>query len=81
MSKKPSHKKPGLKDVVRVVGDLFNQVNDVKDRLNALYGAFDLYIEYNKDAEDFPTFIDKKIKEKENDGVRKNEENSTANVG
>jgi hypothetical protein len=69
MAKSKQHnKKPGIKDVVKVVSSIIQELQICQERINELYGVIDVYIEFKKDEKKFKEHLDKKLKEyKEND--------------
>ena len=65
---KQYNKKPGIKDVVRVVSSLIQDVQFVQERINELYGVIDMYIEFKKDDKEFKKHLDKQVERlEEND--------------
>ena len=68
MSKqKQYHKKPGIKDVVKVTSALIQELQIAQERINELYGAIDMYIEFKGDGDAFKAFLDTKLKESKSD--------------
>ena len=75
MSKsKQYNKKPGIKDVVKVVSSVIQELQVAQERINELYGAIDMYIEFKKDSKEFKKFLDKELKEFKKDDNSKNEQ-------
>ena len=65
---KQYNKKPGIKDIVKVVSSLIQELRIAQERILELYGALDMYIEFKGDAIQFKSHIDEKLKEiKENE--------------
>ena len=58
---KQYNKKPGIKDVVKVVSSLIQEVQIAQERINELYGVIDMYIEFKKDDKKFKKHLDKKV--------------------
>jgi len=68
MAKSKQHnKKPGIKDVVKVVSSLIQELQIAQERISELYGVIDMYIEYKKDSKKFKKFLDTKLEEINND--------------
>ena len=69
MAKSKQHnKKPGIKDVVKVVSSIIQELQICQERINELYGVIDVYIEFKKDDKKFKKHLDKKLEEfKKND--------------
>jgi competence protein ComGC len=64
MAKSKQHnKKPGIKDVVKVVSSLIQEVQIAQERINELYGVIDMYIEFKKDDKKFKKHLDKQLEE------------------
>ena len=57
------NKKPGIKDVVKVVSSLIQEVQIAQERINELYGVIDMYIEFKHDDKKFKKHLDKKVEE------------------
>ncbi|MBC8225910.1 MAG: hypothetical protein H8E74_02050 [Gammaproteobacteria bacterium] len=74
MSKSNQHnKKPGIKDVVKVVSSIIQELQIAQERINELYGVIDMYIEYKKDDKKFKKYLDKKLEEIKNNDNNRNE--------
>jgi hypothetical protein len=75
MSKSNQHKKkPGIKDVVKVVSSIIQELQIAQSRINELYGALDTYIEFKKDEKKFKSYLDKKLEEYKANDNSKNEQ-------
>ena len=60
---KQHNKKPGIKDIVKVVSSLIQEVQIAQERINELYGVIDMYIEFKHDDKKFKKHLDKKVEE------------------
>ena len=56
-------KKPTMKEVAKVIIELTERTNFLRQSLIDLEKAFSLYVDMNKDTEKFTKFIDNKVKE------------------
>ena len=75
---KQYNKKPGIKDVVKVVSSLIQEVQIAQERISELYGVIDMYIEFKGDDSKFKKHLDEKVKELE---ANDNKTNEQAHVG
>tara|TARA_Y100001963_G_C6617330_1_gene369956 strand:+ start:68 stop:358 length:291 start_codon:yes stop_codon:yes gene_type:complete len=64
---KQYNKKPGIKDVVKVVSSMIQELQIAQERINELYGAIDMYIEFKGDSEGFKGYLDEKLEGVKND--------------
>ena len=79
MSKqKQYHKKPGIKDVVKVTSSLIQELQIAQERISELYGVIDMYIEFKGEGDAFKAFLDTKLKESTSD-KEKNESTDERN--
>jgi hypothetical protein len=70
-------KKPTIREVSNIVIELNNRINSLMGLLSELEKAFSLYVEMKKDDKKFTEFIDKKVKEMQDDTERDGESNKS----
>ena len=68
--------KPTNNDFIVVINSLIEDIHSLKSEINGLVGAFDMYVEYNKDETKFREFLDTKIKG--NDEIQATGQDNTA---
>jgi hypothetical protein len=82
MAKNNKPQKPTNKDFFNAINALIRDVHLLKSDMDAIMGAFDMYVEYKDDNDGLKAFIDKKIninKEKDNELQATGQDNTVAN--
>ena len=71
MAKSKQHnKKPGIKDVVKVVSSIIQELQICQERINELYGVIDVYIEFKKDNKKWLEWSNKQVKESQDSQIK-----------
>ena len=60
---KQYNKKPGIKDIVKVVQALVKEQSILYDKISEIIGLFDLYLEYKGDGDNFMQYVEEKVNE------------------
>ena len=58
MTKEKHNKKPGLKDVVKVVSSMIQDLQKQQQSIDELYGLVDMYIKFAKNDKKFKKYLD-----------------------
>ena len=58
---KQKRKKPTQQDFINVINNLIQDIHSLKNDMNAIMGAFDMYVDMNKHSKIFKDYIDNKI--------------------
>jgi hypothetical protein len=69
-------KKPTNKEIVQEVQFLGNKVYEMYNQVRNIASVIDLYIAYNKDADKFEKFVNKRLKEANKDVKEKTKKSS-----
>ena len=71
---KNKRKKPTTQDFINIINSLIQDVHSLQNDMNAVMGAFDMYVDFNKHSTVFKDYIDTKI---DNTGQGKDELQAT----
>tara|TARA_R100001594_G_scaffold148848_1_gene205075 strand:+ start:529 stop:801 length:273 start_codon:yes stop_codon:yes gene_type:complete len=58
---KQKRKKPTQQDFINVINRIIQDVHSLQNDMNAIMGAFDMYVDMNKHSATFKDYIDNKI--------------------
>ena len=80
MAKNKVKKKPTAKEMASAIIEVNTKINDVYNIVRELDNIIGLYITMKKDMKEFNSFLEKKMKEKENNDTEKNEKADRPNL-
>ena len=80
MAKNSNHKKPTMKESIKVINQIIREITAIKTDVQTMTGVLDMYIEMKGDTDKFTKFVNKELNIEENNDVRTNEEGSTVAV-
>jgi hypothetical protein len=77
---KNKKQKPTNNDFVVVINGMLRELNSLKSDMNAIMGAFDLYIDLKGDTDALKSHIDSKLIKKDDSELQETGQNNTVTV-